>query len=239
MHSKEKRVRPLERQSVVDLAVDSIIDFLKKGDLKEGEKLPTEMHMTQSLGISRATLREAYRRLQSLGYISIENGKGAFVRSLDIDLLSDPMSWFQMHGVQVRDYLEVRLHFDPIVACLAAKNRNDKDIEELNNIHKEFLKACEAKENLEIARIDAQFHDRIASSSHNELLEVLVRIINCYCDNLRKESFRLDAHAANAVGPHTEILQAIIDGDEKLASYASYNHMRQAAEDLLEDPDSI
>lgn len=232
-------MRPLEKQSVVDLAVDSIIDFLKKGNLKEGEKLPTEMYMTKSLGISRTTLREAYRRLQTLGYISIENGKGAFVRSLDIDLLSDPMSWFQMHGVQVRDYLEVRLHFDPIVARLAAKNRNDKDIEELKNIHQEFLKSYDAKENFDMARIDAMFHDKIASASHNELLEVLVRIINCYCDNLRKRSFRLYTHAANAVGPHTQILQAIIDGDEKLAAEASYNHMRQAAEDLLGDPDSI
>lgn len=66
--------------SVVQKAVEQIKQFLFTSDLKKGEHLPTEKELCQQLGVGRNSLREALRILASTGYITLEPGRGAFVR---------------------------------------------------------------------------------------------------------------------------------------------------------------
>ena len=69
----------VQKQSTVQIASQAIIDFIKEGDIKPGEKMPSETVMSKRLGVSRATLREVYRQLEIMGYIKLEAGRGAFV----------------------------------------------------------------------------------------------------------------------------------------------------------------
>ena len=57
----------VQKRSTVQIASQAIIDFLKEGEIKPGEKMPSEIEMCKRLGISRATLREGYRQLETRG----------------------------------------------------------------------------------------------------------------------------------------------------------------------------
>jgi GntR family transcriptional repressor for pyruvate dehydrogenase complex len=225
-------MRPIEKQSTVDLATEMIIRFLKSGELEIGDKLPTETVMCQRLNISRTTIREAYRKLQSLGYIEIKNGRGAFVKNREQDVVQEAISWFRGHSVQMNDYLQVRINLDPLAAQLAARNRSNSDINHLRDIQAKFETAIADGDNKTMAKLDAEFHENIVLITNNELLIALVRIVNYYFEQLRQTSFKLQRNAINAIEPHRLILEAITESDEVKAAQESINHMLAAYNDL-------
>jgi len=222
----------IKKQSTVDLASKGIIKFLETGDLEVGDKLPTEQAMCAKLGISRATLREVYRRLQSQGYVELENGRGAFVRSKSIDPVQQATNWFRLHDAQMREYLEVRMSLDPLAARLAAMKRTEEDIAVLNQIQKEFEDCQKNHDSAQMAILDARFHEKIVNITHNELLIALVRLVNYYFEKLRQTSFGIEEHASHAIEPHKRILEAIAAGDADKAANESVAHMKTAFKDL-------
>ncbi len=222
----------VQKQSVVDLAVDSIINYICESDLKEGEKLPPEMEMTRMLGISRPALREAYVRLEAIGFIEIQKGRGAFVRSKNRNLASDPLAWFKDHKTQVNDYLEVRLVLDPLEAKLAARHHGEEEILKLKKAKEAFEEAYKAGDGDRMAVEDANFHNTIAEMTKNELIMAMSNLINVYCTPLREQSLSLNEHASHAIEPHQRIFDAIASRDEVKAAEESLKHMKCAMDDI-------
>ena len=130
--------------SVVQKAVEQIKQFLFTSDLKKGEHLPTEKELCQRLGVGRNSLREALRILASTGYITLEPGRGAFVRRTgEIQDEEDVIFWFNQNQVEVRDYLEIRSVCEPLAAKLAIERCSQKDLARLHSIHNAFVKATQ------------------------------------------------------------------------------------------------
>jgi len=217
------------------MTAKAIIDYLGKSDLKAGDKLPSEVVMAERLGVSRATLREVYRQLQSLGYIDLVNGRGAFFRERNPDLIQEAFGWFRTNEAKLKDYLEVRLSFDPLAARLASERRTDEDIIVLQSIENAFEDAVAKKDNMMMAKYDAQFHEKIVNITQNELLRALVKIVNSFFEQTRETSFRIEEHAEHAIEPHRTILKAIKEGNQELASAASYAHMKRSLHDICGD----
>ena len=230
-------MRPIEKQSTVDLATDMIIEYLKSGEVEIGDKLPSEYMMCKRLNISRTTIRETYRKLQSLGYIEIKNGKGAFVKNREQDIVQQAISWFRGHTAQMSDYLQVRINLDPLAAQLAATHKTDSDIARLREIQNHFEKACEQKDNKAMAELDAKLHEAIVLMTQNELLIALIRIVNYYFEQLRQTSFKVQKNAYHAVEPHRLIIEAIAAGDQEKAARESIKHMLAAYNDLCSESD--
>lgn len=222
----------VRKQSSVEIAAKEIRDFLASSSLKEGDKLPPEVVMSQRLGVSRTTLREVYRQLQSEGYLELINGRGAFVRRKKVSFLRETVSWFSTNHGKLKDYLEVRLSFDPLAAQLAAERRTEEDVRILESIQDDFEKAVDRKDNVAMARFDAQFHGKITDMTRNELLIALVKIVNYYFEQTRKESFLLEEHALHAIAPHRAILKAIREKNPEAAAEESVKHMRQSLLDI-------
>ena len=74
-------MEPIYKKSTVDLAVEKLIEYIQGDEIEAGQKLPAEVWLCRELNISRTTIREAYRVLQSQGYLEIRAGKGAFDKS--------------------------------------------------------------------------------------------------------------------------------------------------------------
>jgi len=231
-------MKQVKKQSVVDIASEQIIEYLKSDEINLGDKLPVEYEMCNLLNISRATLREVYRKLQSQGYLEIKNGKGAFVKNKQQDILQRATNWFREHDAQLQSYLEVRLYLDPLAGKLAAQNRNEKDIAHLKTIQQEFEKSIAERDNIKMASLDAELHKAIVQISKNDLLIALVQIVNYYFEQLRQTSFMVESHAMHAIQPHRNIIDAIETGDFVLAERESINHMEIALRDLcgVENP---
>ena len=222
----------VQKQSTVQIASQAIIDFIKEGDIKPGEKMPSETVMSKRLGVSRATLREVYRQLEIMGYIKLEAGRGAFVAETQNSVVEEVTNYFRLNSGKMKDYLEVRLSFDAHAARLAAERRTEDEVILLEAYQREFEDAVSRKDNVLMATLDAKFHEKIVDMAHNELMSALEKFINFYFSQLRQKSFLLDEHANNAIEPHRAILSAIRKGDGELAALESTKHMQRSLSDI-------
>lgn len=225
-------MEPIQKKSTVDLAVEKLIEYVQSDSVAVGDKLPAEVVLCKELNISRTTMREAYRVLQSQGYLEIQIGKGAFVKSKERDFIQEAIEWISTHKVQMKDYLFVRMALDPLAARLAAENATQKDVDALCAIHKVFVEAVHRRDNATLELYDAKYHEQIAQITHNDLLLSLVRITNHYFRILRQTSFRFEEHVDHALMPHEQILASIAQKQPEKAAQASIEHMRTAFQDL-------
>lgn len=232
-------MEPIQKKSTVDLAVEKLTEYICSGGIAVGDKMPAEMVLCKQLNISRTTIREAYRVLQSQGYLDIQPGRGAFVQSKEQNFIQEAMDWISSHRVVSSDYLFVRMALDPLAASLAAENAVSRDIDELCTIHQAFVKSVHEKDYVAMAELDARFHARIAAITHNDLLIALVGLVNHYFEILRQNSFQFERNASHAIVPHERILEAIAAGDSEQAKKESVAHMQAAIQDLCRDDPTV
>ena len=139
---------------------EEIEGAIRSKKLKPGEKLPTEIELSKSYGVSRNALREALRSLNSKGLIRIEKGRGMFVNEYSLSQAISSVNLFLEMNASRDNLLQVirlRQMFEPEIAAVASQNRTEEDlkvlkksIEALDNCSPNALK----KEALE----DNRFH---------------------------------------------------------------------------------
>ena len=143
---------------------------------KPGDKLPNELELAASLGVSRATLREAVRSLIAQGVLVVKRGCGTFIAS-ELPGIGD-VNIDSMDFVRVRlsDLYEIRLMFEPQSVKLACERADDDEL---------FAIEAQAKEINRLLRSDGdwpeadqKFHEMIGAASHNEFISRLFPIIN-------------------------------------------------------------
>ena len=142
---------------------------IETGQIKPGEKLPTEKEFVNALGVSRVPIREALKLLANAGYIETVQGDGSYVRSVLADQLQDPLKRIVKDNVEkMFELLEVRKEIEAWTAYYAALEATDADLANLHNlaekIEKRFKKTGKVPSNLDI-----DFHLRIAQSSSNTI----------------------------------------------------------------------
>ena len=213
--------------SVVQKAVEQIKQFLFTSDLKKGEHLPTEKELCQQLGVGRNSLREALLILASTGYITLEPGRGAFVRRTgEIQDEEDVIFWFNQNQVEVRDYLEIRSVCEPLAAKLAIERCSQKDLARLHSIHNAFVKATQEHDMQSILLQEGNFHDSIIELSQNQLLINIFRFFQSRTQDFRYQSLRLPNGPQEAILPHFKILRAFDLHDPELGETAMREHVK-------------
>ena len=87
-------LRPRDKEGVAHSVVNRILDLIRTGMLRAGDRLPSERELIDILAISRPSLREALRALSMLGVIESRHGGGAFVSNLEARTLLAPLDFF-------------------------------------------------------------------------------------------------------------------------------------------------
>lgn len=165
------------RKTLSQQAADSIYKLISDGsEFKPGDQLPGENILSEKLGVSRSTLREAIRILVSQGILNVYRGKGTFVSS-DINIPGN-FRLEQMESIRVRlkDLYEARLLFEPRLSAIACRRATDEEISRILVIGKEVETTIQKGEDR--TKIDQDFHNAIIAASHNEFLQRLAPIIN-------------------------------------------------------------
>ena len=85
---------PITRTAIPDMVVNRILDLIREGVLKPGQKLPPERELAVNIGVGRPSLREALRALSLLGVVDIRQGEGVFVSNLSAESLLAPLHFF-------------------------------------------------------------------------------------------------------------------------------------------------
>lgn len=168
-----KVLRP--RQQVEEILRKAILD----GELRTGDRMPSEAELARQFSVSRPTIREALSALESQGLIRKVPGAGggSFVQAVDHNALGEVVqasmhNLLRLGSVSYEEVAMVRQHLEIPAVTLAAQNRTDEDVEHLRKILAE--QKHRTVDDPLIAELDAQFHVAIAQMSGNRVLASLV-----------------------------------------------------------------
>lgn len=222
------KMRPINRVPLVDQVVESLIDYIKREDVREGSKLPAEAALCDSLAVGRGTVREAFRVLNTRGYVTLIPGRGAFVASKEPAL----HRWFQVNELELRSVFEVRYAIEPLAASLAVENASRADIERLHHNLAEARKLLDSRDAEKLASNDEEFHSLIAAMSGNSLLVSINRDIQNYLHDFRLRTFLLENNRDNYYPAHKAIVDAFETCDARRAEESMAKHLEVVSRDL-------
>ncbi|MCH1984356.1 FadR family transcriptional regulator [Ruminococcus sp. OA3] len=195
-----------------------------------GEKLPNENKMSEELGISRTTLREAIRILAANGVVEILRGRGTYVRN---DLVLDKKCGLSTLGgikTDIRDLYEMRLIVEPEAAFLAAQRAGEEEIRHIALLGKEIERAV--SENRDRTEVERGFHKAIAKATHNEFMNKLMPVIYQAIDQGVRLSVQNQKVVSDTLQDHRLITEFLLAGNSEGARYAMKIHLLHAMQEL-------
>jgi GntR family transcriptional regulator, transcriptional repressor for pyruvate dehydrogenase complex len=172
-------LRPVERQRVADEIVEQLRSLILTGQYRPGAKLPPERELARTLGVNRASLREALKKLEHLGLVRIRQGDGTrvenFMETAGIELVRYLVPFAQSAYPEIiRDALEFRRLVAREVARLAAERRGPDDLERLRNIAR---RAAAATGGDALFQLDFDFYIALTAASRNRVIGLLVNTV--------------------------------------------------------------
>lgn len=219
-------LHPVEKSSLIQQVVAQIRRFILQARMKNGSRLPSEHDLAHRLHVSRPTIREALKVLETLGWIEKIPGRGAFVRR--------PL---QPVGVRSRRYTsdeiaeasllahEVRLIVETRCAYLAAQRADEKDRARLKVAFQKLQSALEAGDTPNAILADIAFHNVIARSTKNSALLTLIATIEPIITENRRNTIHSFDNEALAI-PHRKIYEAVNRRDPDRAALAMKRHLK-------------
>lgn len=175
-HSQE--TAPLLRtKSVVDSVVDWIVGQIIDGTLKAGEKLPTELEMSQTLGVGRNSIREAIKKLQAYGVIYIKRAEGTFIAEEYNQRMLDPLLYgLILQNDDWKSFVDLRRAID--IGTLYVVTKKDQSLEDMARLHRALALLEERTSNPnaqpeDVQEADNQFHFCLAELTHNQMMMTL------------------------------------------------------------------
>lgn len=201
--------------------------MLTAGDLKPGDKLPSERDMADSLGISRASVREALTTLEAIGILEIKPGEGTFVKQTnDAETFAPLALVLTVERNPEAQMMEVRRVLETEMAVLAAQRATSENLKKIE----ELLDQMKAAETIRDAvDADLRFHFAIAEATQNT---ILLRLMNTIADLMHHSlrSSREKLYSDHPTGQrilkeHDAILQAIRNHDQEAARCAMLEHI--------------
>ena len=190
-----------------------------------GSKLPNENELSETLGVSRTTLREAISFLAAQGVLEIRRGKGTFVaeslpaEGLDLTALAGVRS-----RVRAKDLFEMRLIFEPATVALACQRASDEELRQIEKKARRMEETAAAGGDWPLA--DQEFHWAIIKASHNEYMRRLYPIINSAVNESLQISQSRQQMQDIALRDNRMILEFLLRRDEAGARYAMSIHMK-------------
>lgn len=216
--------RPLARTGFVADTIRTIKDMILDGRLRPGDRLPSERALSEALGVSRPTVREAIRSLQAMSIVESRPGSGTFVSSLSVEELLRPLQFaLALSDFGLEHLFDVRLMLEPAAAAHAAERADEAQLERLRGCAARGRKPDLGAE--EIVRIDAELHRCVAESAGNPLLERLLASIAALAEESRGYTVRLPGVAKRTADDHDRIVAAICARDPEGAGTAMSAHI--------------
>lgn len=208
--------------------------------IPSGERLPSEMELCNQFGVSRTAVREALRTLSAKGMISIEKGRGIFVKSISFEHVSNSMhNYLEVTGTRstMMEVIEARMIIEPAIAQYAALHHTEEDIIALRqNLEEMRLNT----DHLEHARLDMKFHLLIAEASGNSIMPLILNPIHRLMPSIKKKIMKSVPGAKKAALIwHKKVLDAIESRDPQQAYLSMKGHLEVAKQQTEQINDDV
>jgi len=217
--------------SACDIVVSHILNKIASGDLKTGDKLDAERDLSAKLNISRATIREAIKVLNYLGFVDSTQGSGNYVTDTYFNSVASIMSvLYQRGSYNEDDFTIFRQMLELQAFDIAITKASDEQKNELLQTSK-LLSVC--SDDLLIQSLDKRFHFILVESSYNELLllnyRALSLVIDRYIHDTLYNNVKIkDPKFQKMAAIHQQIAQALADGAVERGRKAIIDHFNYA-----------
>lgn len=217
-----------------------IIENIQSGKLKPGAALPAERNMAETMGVSRAALREALRALELLGILKSVPGGGNYItEDLETWLIGPLSVLFQLNNGRIRQNQQLRAALERENAILAAKKCTPLDAAELWMI---IARLDAAEDEKERGQLDKELHQKIARIADNPMIFSVLSAADKLTENIisgtRDYIMRKNQSSSAVNDQHRRLVEAIINGDPQEAEKCMSEHMVTVEEymaEMLED----
>lgn len=223
----------IEKQGVAEKVVHRILDLVKSGNLKAGDRLPAERKLIEIFGVSRPTLREALRSLSILGVVEMRHGGGAFVTDLQAKSLLGPLDFFfSLSADNIEEAFACRRLIEIEIARRCATNATAADIDELDAMLEAQEKVTDDPIGFRI--LDSEFHEKLFEMAGNSIMERLALGFYNMALEERRKATASPLVMRQSVQDHKLIVAAIRAGDADKTAAAMAAHLGHIEATTLE-----
>ena len=209
-----------------DEAIATIRSLIQAGELKPGSRLPPEPQLAATLGLSRNSMREAVRALESARVLDVRRGDGTYVTSLAPTLLLEGLGFAidLLQDTSLLEVVEVRRMLEPVATGTAAARITDDSLTELREILDKMNATQDVSE--QMVQYDILFHRTVIAANGNETLSSVIDALSSKTMRARVWRGVLEAGAATrTLAEHQAIYDALAARDSALAHSAALLHI--------------
>ncbi|TAK07703.1 FadR family transcriptional regulator [bacterium] len=219
-------LKAIKKTRIYEEVVSQIHELIREGKFKAGDQLPSERELAETFKVSRTSVREALRALETQGLVVSRTGTGTFIADLPIESLVAPLATLLIEEKNALvDIFEMRKLIEPHIASLAAERATKRDIERMKRILEKQRE--EVDRGATGVEEDAEFHFSIGRATQNQALEKLVSGLMDILSHSREESLQTPGRSQASLESHHKILSAIQDHDKEKARAAMLRHIEQ------------
>lgn len=235
MNVSATRARPIARARLSEAAIDYLARDIISARLPVGAVVKSEPELVAAYGVSKVVVRESILSLQSLGLVTVQQGKRTVVRDeRDWDVLSSTIqAAFRAEGrgpELVAQLYEARLILEPAAAALAAERVTPEEISELDQLSEKLVAIATGPRDLsEFLLVDRAFHDIVARSGGNVVLRAMMRDLHRYMSFNWEDSNIRQSELPILAGHHRRIADAISRRDPGEAHASMLEHIGWAS----------
>jgi GntR family transcriptional regulator, transcriptional repressor for pyruvate dehydrogenase complex len=232
---KTTRIEPIKKTRVAEQIADRIRLLILDGTFPPGQPLPGERQLAERFGVSRGSIRDALRVLETVGLLVTRHGQGTFPQELDVERLVAPLASILTYRHDLEDdLLDVRRMFEPAVARVAATRITEEDLLDLQRILEAQRRKLKTRQ-LAIVE-DTAFHGVLARATGNRVVVSIMATLNDLLVESRKLALKQEGRPGRSMQGHEAVVAALQRRDANAAAEAMREHIDQIA-DLLGGPD--
>lgn len=215
-----------------------ILEQIVEGDIKPGQKLPTEKKLCEKYGVSRASIREALSELKAQGAVTSKQGGGTYVEQAFHGEFFHQVMVDESNLASFRYLFEMRKILEPEAAMLAAERKTEKELDEMRSAL-DLLKDADDAGSHKGRDADFAFHLAVMKATHNPvMIQTFANLDTVYKKALAlsfEEKQDLIRNRRIIYEEHEKIFEAIQAGEAELARLQCLIHLRNVEKKLTPD----
>lgn len=226
-------LKPIKRVNIAEQVFEQLREQILHGTWKEGEKLPSEQELTETLGVSRSSVRQAIRTLADYGLVETRNGTGTYVkRQISGNYMMNIVPLGDLQTEDIVEVLDFLCLIEDSVAAMAVECCTPADLSDLQEIHSRLLTARDQTDLEALTAIDVKFHSKIAMITQNSLvIQTYALLLEFLQPAMRRIYMTLGAE--EGIPYHERLIEAFCAHDAACAKQVMHDHAQNRREKFL------
>jgi GntR family transcriptional repressor for pyruvate dehydrogenase complex len=220
------KIKPVEKFVLIDQIIEKIEKLIENGDLNPGDFLPGERVLSEKLGVSRTSLRQALKALNVMGVLEIIPGKKTYIKDSFSDILVNPFKFIKaVHSIKIKELFEARRVLEEGIVQMAAKKADQQHVNRIQGYLDDAENNLENKN--EFIYSEFMFHQSIFDAANNKILTAVMNSLNELLLVLEKyeKDYLSTEDRRQSLAQHKEIFKALKQKDPEQARISMHVHL--------------